>query len=127
ETRFQFNHQNTGDTANNSIPTVSVQEAFTGGGSQIGLASNEQNRFEITNITSMLMGAHTIKFGARARTVNITSISPQNFGGTWTFSGTRNLVNPEGLTSIQAYQSTQQGLQQGQTGAQIRLLGGGAS
>ena len=49
------------------------------------------------NITSMLKGAHTIKFGARARTVSITSISPQNFGGTWTFAGTRNLANPEGL------------------------------
>ncbi len=41
ETRFQFNHQVTGDTANNSIPTISVQDAFTGGGSQIGLASNQ--------------------------------------------------------------------------------------
>ena len=127
ETRFQFNHQTTGDTANNTIPTVNVQEAFTGGGSQIGLASNTQNRFEITNITSMLMGTHTIKFGARARTVSITSVSPQNFGGTWTFSGTRNLLNPEGLTSIDAYQVTQQGLAQGLTGAQIRLLGGGAT
>src|SRR5204863_5882460 len=86
-----------------------------------------QNRFEITNITSMLLGNHTVKFGARARTVSITSFSPQNFGGTWTFSGTRNLVNPEGLTSIQAYQVTQQGLAQGLSGAQIRLLGGGAT
>lgn len=127
ETRFQFNHQKTGDTANNSIPTVNVQEAFTGGGSQIGLASNAQNRFEITNITSMLKGNHTIKFGARARTVSVNSISPQNFGGTWTFSGTRNLANPEGLTSIEAYQITQQGLAQGLTAAQIRLLGGGAT
>src|SRR5262245_19539444 len=127
ETRFQFNRQDTGDTANNKIPTENVQEAFTGGGSQIGLASNLQNRFEITNITSMVKGNHSLKFGARARTVSITSISPQNFGGTWTFSGTRNLANPEGLTSIMAYQITQKGLQQGLTGAQIRLLGGGAT
>ena len=75
----------------------------------------------------MLMGSHTIKFGARTRSVSITSISPQNFGGTWTFSGTRNLANPDGLTSIQAYQITQQGLQQALSGAQIRLLGGGAT
>lgn len=127
ETRFQFNHQTTGDTANNTIPTVSVQEAFTGGGSQIGLASNTQNRFEITNITSLLTGNHNVKFGARIRSVSITSVSPQNFGGTWTFSGTRNLANPEGLTSIQAYQITQQGLAQNLSGAAIRLLGGGAT
>src|SRR5260370_40280725 len=41
ETRFQFNHQISGDTADNSTPTISVQDAFTGGGSQIGLASNQ--------------------------------------------------------------------------------------
>ena len=127
ETRFQFNHQTSGDTADNSVPTVNVQEAFTGGGSQIGRASNKQNRFEITNITSLALGNHSIKFGARARTASITSISPNNFGGTWTFSGTRNLANVQGLTSIQAYQITQQGLQQGLTGAQIRALGGGAT
>ena len=56
ETRFQFNHQTSGDTANNSIPTISVQDAFTGGGSQIGLASNQQNRWELTNNTSLAMG-----------------------------------------------------------------------
>jgi len=127
ETRFQFNHQTRGDTADNSIPTVTVQEAFTGGGSQIGKAQNTQNRFEVTNITSLSMGPHAIKFGARARTVSINDFSPNNFGGNWVFSGTRNLINPEGLTSIEAYQITEQGLAQGLTGAQIRLLGGGAT
>ena len=127
ETRVQFNHQTRGDTADNSIPTTSVQEAFTGGGSQIGLAANKQNRFEITNITSLAKGNHAIKFGARARTVSISDFAPNNFGGSWTFSGTRNLANPEGLTSIQAYQITQQGLAQGLSGAQIRTLGGGAT
>ena len=127
ETRLQFNHQTRGSTADNSIPTVNVQDAFTGGGSQIGKAANTQNRFEITNITSWSKGNHSIKFGARARTVSINDFSPNNFGGTWTFSGTRNLVNPEGLTSIEAYQRTEQGLAQGLTGAQIRVLGGGAT
>lgn len=127
ETRFQFNHQTRGDTADNSVPTVNVQEAFTGGGSQQGKAANAQNRFEITNITSLAMGMHSIKFGARARTVSVNDFSPNNFGGTWVFSGTRNLANPEGLTSIEAYQITQQGLAQGLSGAQIRLLGGGAT
>lgn len=127
ETRAQFTHQTTGDTANNSIPTINVQEAFTGGGSQIGLASNNQNRWEVTNITSLSWGAHAIKFGARARVARITSISPQNFGGTWTFSGSRRPSNPDGFTSIEVYQITLKGLQAGQTPAQIRLAGGGAS
>jgi Carboxypeptidase regulatory-like domain/TonB dependent receptor len=127
ETRFQFNHTANGDKADNSIPTVNVQEAFTGGGSQAGLTSVQQNRFELTNITSLALGVHSVKFGARVRTVNINNLSPNNFGGTWTFAGTHNLANPDGLTSIEAYQITEQGLQQGLTGAQIRVLGGGAT
>jgi hypothetical protein len=127
ETRFQFNHQTSGDTANNSIPTINVQEAFIGGGSQIGLTSNQQNRFELTNITSLAMGLHSVKFGARVRDVSITSISPQNFGGTWTFAGSRKIGNVTDLTSIQVYQITLQGLQAGLPPALIRAAGGGAT
>ena len=127
ETRFQFNHQTSGDTANNSIPTVTVQEAFTGGGSQVGLASNQQNRFELANTTSLALARQTIRFGARVRSISITSISPNNFGGSWTFAGTRRPGQTTGLTSIQSYQVTEQGLQQLLTPAQIRAAGGGAT
>jgi len=127
ETRAQFNRQTSGDTASNSIPTTNVQEGFVGGGSQIGQASNRTNRWEVTNLTSLAMRAHSIKFGARIHDTQIAAISPQNFGGTWTFAGTRKASNPNGLTSIQSYQITLQGLQQGLTPAQIRAAGGGAT
>jgi Carboxypeptidase regulatory-like domain len=127
ETRFQFTHQTSGDTADNSIPTISVQDAFTGGGSQIGKSSTSTNRWELNNNTSLALGPHAIKFGARFRGVRIDSISPQNFGGTWTFSGSRRTGNPNGLTSIQVFQITQQGLANGLTPAQIRAAGGGAN
>ena len=127
ETRFQFTHQTSGDTADNSIPTTNVQDAFTGGGSQIGKASNLTNRWELNNTTSIAHGMHAIKFGARLRDVHIDSISPQNFGGTWTFSGSNRTGNTNGFTSIQVYQITQQGLAAGLTPAQIRAAGGGAN
>ena len=127
ETRFQFIHQTSGDTADNSIPTTSVQDAFTGGGSQIGKSSTSNNRWELNNNTSLALGVHSIKFGARFRGVHIDSISPQNFGGTWTFSGSRRTGNPNDFTSIQVYQITQQGLANGLTPAQIRAAGGGAT
>lgn len=127
ETRFQFTHQTSGDTANNSIPTIQVQDAFTGGGSQIGLSSNQTNRWELTNNTSLAKGLHTIRFGARLRSSHITSVSPQNFGGTWTFAGSRQIGNPDALTSIRVYQISLQGLQAGLSPAAIRLAGGGAT
>jgi len=126
ETRFQFVHQTSGDDANNTIPTIQVSDAFTGGGSQIGLASNIQNRWELNNTTSLALGNHAVKFGARLRDVHIKSTSPQNFGGTWTFAGSRVPSHPE-ITSIQDYQITLLGLQNGLTPAQIRAQGGGAT
>jgi len=127
ETRFQFTHQRSGDTADNSIPTIQVQDAFTGGGSQIGLTSTQQNRWELTNNISLSRGLQTIRIGARLRGTHINSSSPQNFGGTWTFAGSRQIGNPDALTSIKVYQITLQGLQAGLTPAAIRLAGGGAT
>ena len=73
ETRFQFVHQTSADDANNTIPTIQVSDAFTGGGSQIGLASNIQNRWELNNTTSLSLGNHAVKFGMRLRDVHIRS------------------------------------------------------
>ncbi len=126
ETRFQFVHQISAEDANNTIPTIQVSDAFTGGGSQIGMASNTQNRWELNNATSLSLGNHAVKFGARLRDVHIRSNSPQNFGGTWTFAGSRVPGQPV-ITSIQDYQITLLGLQNGLTPAQIRAQGGGAT
>src|SRR5215213_3405097 len=87
ETRFQFEHQTSAQDADNSIPTLEVQEAFTGGGSQVGQSHSTTNNWELTNNTSFVTGAHSLKVGARLRSVQIDQFSPQNFGGTYTFFG----------------------------------------
>ena len=137
ETRFQFEHNRSAQSANNSIPTIEVQEAFTGGGSQVGQSHTDENEWELTNNTSFAKGQHSFKFGGRLRSINITQFSPQNFGGTYTFfGGTVGPVldandNPTGatevITSIERFRRTQVFLARGLTGEQIRLLGGGAS
>ena len=43
--------------------------------------------WELNNFTQMQMGMHTIKFGGRVRNVHIDDISPNNFGGAWSFNG----------------------------------------
>jgi Carboxypeptidase regulatory-like domain len=120
ETRFQFIHQ-TSNQNGNSIPTINVLDAFTGGGSQIGQASNTDNRWELQNNTSFSLGHQTLRVGVRLRHVTITDVSPQNFGGTWTFAGGL------GTTSIERYQRTLVLQQQGLPPEQIRALGGGAT
>ncbi len=137
ETRFSFERQQNMQDADNSIATIDVQDAFTGGGSQVGNAHSKTHDWELTNNTSFAIGAHSLKVGARLRGVNITQFSPQNFGGTYTFfGGERGPVldandTPTGatdiITSIERFRRTQVFLADGLTGAQIRLLGGGAT
>jgi len=138
ETRFQFEHQVSGSDANNSIPTLNVQEAFQGGGSQVGIASTTDNQLELTNNTSFAITNHSFKVGGRLRYVSIKDNSPSNFGGTYTFFGggfgpaldASDHVIPNTLipiTSIERYRRTLVFIQQGLNPADIRLGGGGAS
>lgn len=122
ETRFQWEHNRNEQDADNSIPTIQVQDAFTGGGSQLGKTHSDENQFEITNNTSFAMRQHSLKVGGRLRHLDLTQFSPQNFGGTFTFFGGIN-----DLTSIERYQTTLVLQGQGATPAQIRLAGGGAN
>jgi hypothetical protein len=86
ETRFQYIRRRTNQQGNNSIPAINVLDAFFGGGAQIGLAFNDEDRYELQNYTSFSLGNHALKAGGRLRDVRIRNISPNNFGGTFTFS-----------------------------------------
>jgi hypothetical protein len=115
ETRFQFIRGINDQTPFSTDPTISVLGAFTGGGNALGTVNNHTDRYELQNITSMSLGHHFLKFGGRLRAVNEVDDSTANFNGTFTF------------TSLQAYQVTQLGLQQGWSPQQIRAAGGGAN
>jgi hypothetical protein len=137
ETRFQFEHQSNAQDADNSIPTIQVSEAFTGGGSQVGQSHSTTKDWELTNNTSFAIGAHALKAGVRVRGVHIDQFSPGNFGGTFTFFGgslgpvldanDQPTGDADFITSIERYRRTQVFLSQGLPAAQIRLLGGGPS
>ncbi|MDQ3133481.1 MAG: TonB-dependent receptor, partial [Acidobacteriota bacterium] len=142
ETRFQFARSRNEQDGDNSVPTIRVLDAFTGGGAQVGLAFNNENRWEVANNTSWALGTHSLKFGARLRGISIRDISPNNFGGTFTFAGglapqldANNGVVTDAagqpvltaITSLERYRRTLLFGQQNLTGAQIRALGGGAT
>src|SRR5262249_11157509 len=94
-----------------------------------------------SSFTSWTHGNHFLKVGGRLRHVMLDSVSPGNFGGTWTFAGGRGprldenddviLVNgqPEliELSSLERYRRTLAFGRAGLTPTEIRLLGGGAS
>src|SRR5687767_7528420 len=77
ETRFEYDWEKREQVGDNSIPTISVAEAFTGGGSQIGLSFNQANTWELQNYTTTSIGAnaaHALKFGIRLRGVDRKSV-----------------------------------------------------
>jgi Carboxypeptidase regulatory-like domain len=101
ETRFEYRVTNRNQLGDNSIPTVQVFDAFTGGGSQVGLNYTKQQNWEIQNFTTTSFGkksSHSIKFGVRVRSVENENRSESNFGGTFSFAGTPAVFSPTGCT-----------------------------
>jgi hypothetical protein len=142
ETRFQYYRTDESQMAASLAPAIMVLGSFNGGGSQIGQAFSASNYYELQNYVSMQKGAHSWKFGVRMRGRTLDDISPQNFGGTFTFGGrlapeldanNQAILGADGnpvmtqITSIEQYRRTLAFQQMGFTPEQIRALGGGAT
>jgi hypothetical protein len=142
ETRIQLSRNHYEQTSVSTLPALTVQDSFYGGGSQTGSTGNLQKRMELQNFTSWSVGKHFIKVGGRLRWVGIDSVSPGNFGGTYTFAGgtgplldanNQIVVDSKGqpvliqLGSLERYRRTLLFERQGLSPAEIRALGGGAT
>jgi hypothetical protein len=108
QTRFQYLHDSSNQTSQSLLPAVSVLGAFTGGGNSMGKIIDVQDHYELQNYTSVTVGKNFVRFGGRLRDVDESNISTTNFNGTFTFP------------SLQAYQATEQALQNcaGQSGCE---------
>ncbi len=86
-------------------PTITVQGAFTGGGSSAGAQSDHTDHYEFQNYTSLSQGKHFIKFGVRVRAIHDVNTSNAGFNGTFTFSSLPNyesvLNDPTNNTPVQ--------------------------
>jgi hypothetical protein len=103
ETRFQYVRGRREQEGDNTVPSIFVSEAFFGGGSQVGLYFNSEDRWELQNNTSWIMGRHSLRAGARMRGVRVTDFSQSNFGGSFTFSGR---TGPGAPSSLDVYRET---------------------
>ena len=117
ETRFQYIHEERDQNPLNAKPTVSIQGAFTTGGSNSGISLDTQNRYELQNMTYFNVGKHAIKYGGRLRGTTEEYLSTAQFNGTYVFGSRANpgqtipcaMLNPAPgsvVTGLQAYQIT---------------------
>ncbi|HEY2383400.1 MAG TPA: carboxypeptidase regulatory-like domain-containing protein [Terriglobia bacterium] len=137
ETRFQFARFTRAAITQGTAPAISVQDAFTSGSATIGNSRNTTDRFELTNISVLNRGTHTLKWGARLRQSFNDDVSDNNFKGTFTFfGGTGPQLDANNqpiagtsvqLTGLDVYQRTLLLQQQGFSASQIQKAGGGAS
>ena len=86
ETRFQYIRAHDSQIAQNSDPTVTVQGAFTGGGSNEGNVRDNQDRFEFENDTTIAKGSHAIEVGARLRLTRDANAATSGFNGNYIYS-----------------------------------------
>lgn len=142
ETRFEYMRMQQDQTAHQLEPALNVLDAFQSGGSTQGLSSNRRQGVEFQNMTSIVKGVHTVKFGGRLRGSDLSDLSPDNFLGTFTFAGglapvldalnqpvygAGGQIELTQLTSLERYQRTLSLGGLGYSPAQIRALGGGAN
>lgn len=142
ETRFQYNRHVSDISPNSSDPAIQVLGSFNGGGAQLGQFQDTYGAFELQNSTTLVAGTHTWRFGLRVRGGVDDNVSPQNFNGTYTFSGgTAPVLNGANqivldssgqpvlgdISSIDRYRRTLLFQKLGYSSAQIRTLGGGPS
>ena len=86
ETRFQYTRDRDNQTAQSDDPTVTVQGAFTGGGNNIGVNRDNQDRYELQNTTMVSKGSHSISAGGRLRFTRDASFSTAGFNGQYIYS-----------------------------------------
>ncbi len=142
ETHLQYWSERQSDDGNATDSTLQVQDAFTGGGAQVGDSSNRQKRFELQNLTSWARGQHSFHAGFRLRTVSVDDVAERGFAGTVTFNGgfgpqlnasNQVVLGPDGLPvlapidSIERYRRTLLFAGLGLSPTAIRALGGGPS
>ena len=137
EARFQYLRSASKYTGAGNDPSISVPGAFTSGSATVGDSNNRTNKWELSNMTTLTHGTHTIKWGGRLRQSFNNDYAVNNFNGTFTFLGGQGqALDANGqpipgtsinLTALQAYQLTLLLQQKGLSAPQIRAAGGGAS
>jgi hypothetical protein len=142
ETRFQVTRYQYLLNANSQDPVLQVIGAFTGGGATNSHQNSIQNTVEVQNYTTMIHGAHIVKFGVRTRAYLTSDSLQPNFVGTFTFGGglgplldsnNQPILDSSGqpvqeqIDAIERYRRTVLFQQLGYSPALIRSLGGGAT
>lgn len=120
QTRFQYRHETYNQTPQSTLPTWSVNGAFTGGGYSGGASLDTTDHYELHNITSVAQGKHSLIFGARLRDLQESASTTGGFNGTFTFNSLADFQTAQ----LALQQCTGQAVCQASGARQFRLTAG---
>ncbi|RXH57203.1 glycine-rich protein [Granulicella sibirica] len=86
ETRFEYQHTTTNQSPVSTLPNLTVQGNFAGGGSSLGTSNSTGSHIEGQNYTSIALAKNFIRFGGRVRYNSETLTSNAGSNGTFTYS-----------------------------------------
>jgi len=116
ETRFQYIRDRNNQSPLSTDATITVQGAFTGGGSSAGAVRDNQDHFELENDTTLAKGAHAIEFGARFRLTRDANYTTSGFNGNYIYSS---------LAAYAAHTPSQYSVTSGNSSSSVDLFDAG--
>ncbi len=99
ESRFEYQRENSDETALSNAPSLNVQGVFNGGGSSAQNSHNVRTHIEVQNYTSFAAAKHFLRFGGRLRTTNESLTSNSGSNGSFTYSYLLDPCTDPGLTN----------------------------
>jgi hypothetical protein len=142
ELRAQWSRQSNDAAPASLAPALVVQDAFSGGGADVGRSGRTQDRLEMHDVVTWTAGKHALRAGLRLRRDGLRDESRLGWNGSVTFAGGlgpaldasgRPVLDGAGravlvpLESLERYRRTLELTALGLSPAQVRALGGGAS
>ncbi len=92
ETRFQYQRETANTIPYSTAAKISVQGAFTGGGSGGGISEDVQTRIEVQNYTSVALAKNFIRLGGRLRYNSDNNTTNSGTTGVFTYTSICNYV-----------------------------------
>src|ERR1019366_4429998 len=84
--RFQYRRIRNQQMPLSGLPTVTVQGAFSEGGSSAGTVQDHQDDYELQNYFAGSVGKHSLNFGTRLRAYRDANYSDAGSNGTYIFA-----------------------------------------
>ncbi|HYK37076.1 TonB-dependent receptor [Alloacidobacterium sp.] len=100
--RFEYTRSHSDQTPLSTDPTISVQGAFTSGGSNSGTLRDNQDYFEFQDYFTAAEGNHALNFGARLRATHDANYTDAGTNGMYTYQSLTDYLN----NNPQRYQYT---------------------